>query len=45
MQADPGGEIGGPWIGKDPWRTFAVFKNQGDCVSWVATNGRNEPAG
>lgn len=29
------------------WQTFVVpaFKNQGDCVSWVATNGRNAPAG
>jgi hypothetical protein len=27
------------------WRSFGVFKNQGDCVSFVATNGRNQPAG
>jgi hypothetical protein len=27
------------------WRDFGVFKNQGDCVSFVATNGRNQPAG
>lgn len=31
------------------WREFhdgtSRFKNQGDCVSWVATEGRNEPAG
>jgi hypothetical protein len=26
------------------WRTFAVFKNQGDCVSFVATKGKNLPA-
>src|SRR6266540_897158 len=26
------------------WRTFGVFKNQGDCVSFVATSGRNRPA-
>ena len=27
------------------WKTFgSVFKNQGDCVSFVATGGRNEPA-
>jgi hypothetical protein len=26
------------------WRTFGVFKNQGDCVSFVATQGRNPPA-
>ena len=25
--------------------TQPAFKNQGDCVSWVATGGRNEPAG
>ena len=27
------------------WQSYGVFKNQGDCVSWVATNGRNPPAG
>ena len=27
------------------WRTFGVFKNQGDCVSYVATDGKNEPSG
>ena len=26
------------------WKTFAVFKNQGDCVSFVATGGKNPPA-
>jgi hypothetical protein len=25
------------------WRAFGVFKNQGDCVSFIATDGRNEP--
>jgi hypothetical protein len=25
------------------WRDFGVFKNQGDCVSFVATQGRNPP--
>ena len=31
---------------KDGWMTFApLFKNQGDCVSFVVTGGRNEPAG
>jgi hypothetical protein len=25
------------------WETFGVFKNQGDCVSFVATNGKNQP--
>lgn len=25
------------------WQRFSVFKNQGDCVSYVATNGRNAP--
>jgi hypothetical protein len=24
---------------------FGVFKNQGDCVSSVATGGKNPPAG
>jgi hypothetical protein len=27
------------------WRTYRVFKNQGDCVSFVATKGKNQPAG
>jgi hypothetical protein len=26
------------------WRTFGVFKTEGDCVSFVATGGRNQPA-
>lgn len=28
------------------WKTFnPPFKNQGDCVSWVATKGKNQPNG
>jgi hypothetical protein len=27
------------------WVAYGVFKNQGDCVSYVATNGKNQPAG
>ena len=27
------------------WQSFGVFKNQGDCVSYVATGGKNLPAG
>ena len=27
------------------WQTFGVFRNQGDCVSFVATGGRNPPSG
>ena len=27
------------------WQTFGIFKNQGDCVSFVATKGKNRPAG
>jgi hypothetical protein len=27
------------------WRNFPGFKNQGDCVSFVATTGKNPPAG
>ena len=26
------------------WRNYGVFKNQGDCVSFVATTGKNAPA-
>ena len=28
---------------KDGWKQYGIFKNQGDCVSWVATNGKNLP--
>ena len=28
----------------DGWEIFGVFKSQGDCVSYVATGGRNSPA-
>jgi hypothetical protein len=27
------------------WQSYGVFKNQGDCVSFVATGGKNQPAG
>jgi hypothetical protein len=27
------------------WRTYGIFKNQGDCVSFVATGGKNQPGG
>jgi hypothetical protein len=27
------------------WRNYGVFKNQGDCVSFVATKGKNPPGG
>jgi hypothetical protein len=27
------------------WRGFGVFKNQGDCVSFVATGGQNQASG
>jgi hypothetical protein len=29
---------------KNGWQSFAVFKNQGDCVSFVATGGKTRPA-
>jgi hypothetical protein len=42
----------GPPTNKDQcknggWQSFTTptFKNQGDCVSYVATNGKNPPAG
>ena len=25
------------------WENFGVFANQGDCVSWIATGGKNPP--
>jgi hypothetical protein len=28
---------------KGGWERFGVFENQGDCVSWVATGGKNLP--
>jgi hypothetical protein len=27
------------------WKNYPQFKNQGDCVSFVATGGKNKPAG
>jgi hypothetical protein len=30
---------------KGAWEDWGVFKNQGDCVSYIATKGRNLPAG
>jgi hypothetical protein len=27
------------------WKRYGVFKNQGDCVSFVTTKGKNRPAG
>jgi hypothetical protein len=27
------------------WALFGIFKNQGDCVSYIATGGKNPPAG
>jgi hypothetical protein len=27
------------------WRDYPPFKNQGDCVSFVATKGKNQPGG
>ena len=29
----------------DGWRNYPGFENQGDCVSFVATKGKNQPAG
>lgn len=30
---------------KGGWQAFGAFKNQGDCVSYVATGGKNSAAG
>jgi hypothetical protein len=27
------------------WKAYGIFKNQGDCVSFVATQGKNPPTG
>lgn len=27
------------------WKTFGIFENQGDCVSYVASRGKNPPSG
>ena len=27
------------------WQSYGVFSNQGDCVSFVATGGKNQPSG
>jgi hypothetical protein len=29
---------------KGGWRDYGIFRNQGDCVSFVATKGKNPPA-
>lgn len=29
---------------KGGWMIYGIFKNQGDCVSFVATKGKNQPA-
>jgi hypothetical protein len=38
---------GGPDTAEDckqgGWERYGIFRNQGDCVSWVATHGKNEP--
>jgi hypothetical protein len=28
---------------KGGWERYGIFRNQGDCVSWVVTHGKNEP--
>jgi hypothetical protein len=35
----------GPGLIGRPWRGFPGSQNQGDCVSFVATGGKNPPAG
>ncbi len=30
---------------KEGWKMFGIFKNQGDCVSYIATGGTNLPTG
>ena len=30
---------------KGGWHAFSAFRSQGDCVSFVATHGRNQPGG
>lgn len=29
---------------QEGWEAYLVFKNQGDCVSFIATDGTNPPA-
>lgn len=29
----------------DGWRNFGMFSNQGDCISYIATGGKNLPSG
>jgi hypothetical protein len=29
----------------DRWMTYGIFKNQGECIQFVATSGRNRPGG
>ena len=47
--SEPGGVAGKIWVSADQcmkggWQTFGIFKNQGDCVSFVSTGGKNPPA-
>lgn len=35
--------IGKQQCKKGGWRAFGLFKNQGDCVGYVATNGKKPP--
>ena len=51
--SEPDGAAGKTWFVPLPeaqeqcknggWQTFGVFKNQGDCVSFLSTEGRNPP--
>jgi hypothetical protein len=39
----PSGPISKDQCKNGGWRTYGVFKNQGDCVSFVATKGKHPP--
>jgi hypothetical protein len=33
------------WSASTKVKTYGIFKNQGDCVSFVETHGKNPPSG
>jgi len=46
MPPPPPGPTSADQCKHDGWRSYGdMFKNQGDCVSFVVTNGNNPPDG
>jgi hypothetical protein len=45
VDAQPTGPTTKEQCNNGGWQAYGIFKNQGDCVSFVATGGKNPPAG